>query len=47
VEGILISQRTYDLVKDHVPTRPLGQIQVKGFDKPVSVYEVPLEEKPA
>ena len=47
VEGILISQRTHDLVKDHVATRPLGQIQVKGFDESVSVYEVPLEEKPA
>ena len=46
-EGILISQRTHDLVKDHVATRPLGQMEVKGFDKPVSVYEVPLEEKPA
>jgi adenylate cyclase len=47
VEGILISQRTYDSVKDHVPTHPLGQMEVKGFDKPVSVYEVPLDKKPA
>ena len=40
VGGILIAQRTYDLVKDLVPTRPLGQIQVKGIDEPVNVYEV-------
>ncbi len=45
VEGILISQRTYDLVKGHVPTRPLGQIEFKGFDRPISAYEVPLDEK--
>jgi adenylate cyclase len=40
VEGILIAERTHELVKDHVPTRPLGQIQVKGIATPVNVYEV-------
>lgn len=47
VEGIMISQRTYDLVKDHVPTRSLGQIQVKGIEAPISVYEVLVEPEPA
>ena len=40
VEGIMVSRRTYDLVKDHVETRPLGEIQAKGFEAPVRVYEV-------
>ncbi len=43
VEGIMVSQRTYDLVKDHVPTRPLGQIRVKGFEEFIDVYEIPVE----
>jgi len=44
--GILISQRTYDMVEEHVHTRPFGQIQVKGFDKSISTYEVPVDTKP-
>jgi adenylate cyclase len=40
VEGIMISQRTYELVKDHVPTKPLEPIKVKGLDQPIQVYEV-------
>jgi adenylate cyclase len=43
VGGILISQHTYDLVKDQVPARSLGRIQVKGMDEAVSVYEVLLD----
>ncbi|MGV8073952.1 MAG: CHASE2 domain-containing protein [Syntrophobacteraceae bacterium] len=39
VGGIMISRRTYDLVKDHVHTRPLGKIRVKGIDEEISVYE--------
>lgn len=42
VEGILISQRTYELVKDHVSTRALDPIKVKGLDEPVKVFEVPV-----
>lgn len=45
--GIMISQRTYDLVKEHVPTHQLGQIQVKGFDEFISAYEVLVNGKPA
>jgi len=40
VEGILISQRTHELVKDHVSTRALGEITVKGITQPMPVYEV-------
>jgi len=43
IEGILISQRTYELVKDRVPTRALDPIKVKGLDVPVQVYEVTLD----
>ena len=43
VEGIMISQRTYELVKDFVPTRPLEPVKVKGLDTPIQVYEVPVE----
>ncbi|MFC1825937.1 CHASE2 domain-containing protein [Thermodesulfobacteriota bacterium] len=46
VGGILISKRTNDLVKDHMTTKTLGSIQVKGFDEPVAVYEVPVDNKP-
>ncbi len=45
VEGIMISQRTWELVKDHVTTRPLDPIQPKGIDEPVPVYEVLIDEK--
>ena len=40
VGGILISRHTYELVKDQVRTRPLGQIQVKGLTEFIDVYEM-------
>jgi adenylate cyclase len=43
VEGIMISQRTWELVKDHVATRPLDPIQPKGIAEPIQVYEVIVE----
>ncbi len=43
-EGIMISQSTYELVKDHVLARPLGRIRVKGIEEEVSVYEVLVEQ---
>jgi adenylate cyclase len=43
VEGIMISQRTYEFVKDHLPTKPLEPVKVKGLDTPIQVYEVPVE----
>lgn len=43
VEGIMISHRTYELVNVHVPTRPHPPIHVKGLDRLIEVYEVPVE----
>jgi adenylate cyclase len=44
VEGIMISRRTYDLVKGQVPTLPHDPVLVKGLDTPIEVYTVPVEE---
>ena len=44
VEGIMISQRTYELVKDQVPTRRLEPVKVKGLEEPIQVWEVVVEE---
>lgn len=43
VEGILISQRTYELLERHVRTIPHDPILVKGLTTPIQVYEVPVE----
>jgi adenylate cyclase len=37
---VLISQRTYDRVRDLVTVRPLGPVKVKGKEDEVEVYEV-------
>jgi adenylate cyclase len=37
---ILISDRTWELVRDHVEARPLGPIRVKGKEEEVEVYEL-------
>ncbi len=46
VEGILISERTWLLVKDQVPTRRLEPILVKGLETPIQVYEVLVDSAP-
>lgn len=46
VGGILISQRTYELVKDEIATRPIGALKVKGIEEPVSAHEVLIEGQP-
>jgi class 3 adenylate cyclase/CHASE2 domain-containing sensor protein len=38
--NLMISQFTYDLVKDHVEVRELDKIRVVGRDLPVTVYEL-------
>jgi adenylate cyclase len=38
--NIIISEYTYDLVKDHVVARELDNIRVKGKNKPVLIYEL-------
>ena len=43
VGGILISQRTYDLVKEEIATRPVGALKVKGMEIAISAYEVLIE----
>jgi adenylate cyclase len=42
VGGVLISQRTYELIKGEIPARPLDPIMVKGLNAPIIVYEVPV-----
>jgi adenylate cyclase len=44
--GILVSRSTYELVKEEVTARSLGEIRVKGLDSPVSVFEIPVETTP-
>ena len=39
-DEILISGETYTLIKDNIMGRDKGQIQVKGFSRPVSIYQV-------
>jgi adenylate cyclase len=44
IEGIMISERTWELVKDHVRTRPLDPIKPKGIDEPIPVHEVIVDD---
>jgi len=37
---VVISQSTYNLVKDKIQAKKLGEIKVKGKSKPLTVYEV-------
>ncbi|MHC1729775.1 MAG: CHASE2 domain-containing protein [Syntrophobacteraceae bacterium] len=43
VDGILISERTHQLIAPAIPARFFGAIQVKGISDPVSTYEVVIE----
>jgi adenylate cyclase len=38
--NIIISEFTFGLVKDHFLVRELGNIRVKGKNKPVLIYEL-------
>ena len=44
VEGIMISRRTFELVKDLIPTLPHDPVLVKGLSTPIEVYTVPVDE---
>ncbi len=44
VEGIMISKRTYELIKDQIPAEPHEAVLVKGLDMPIEVYTVPVDE---
>jgi adenylate cyclase len=37
---IIISQGTYELVRDHVEVRPLGSVTVKGKQQAVAIYDL-------
>ena len=37
---ILISQRVYAAVEEHVEAEPAGELELKGFGRPVPAYEV-------
>jgi len=39
---VMISENTYQHVKDHIEVRDMGEIQVKGFERYIKVYEVNL-----
>lgn len=43
VEGILISEVVYHLIKDVIRTIPRDPILVKGLETPILVHEVPVE----
>ena len=38
--AILISHPTWALVKDEISCQPRGEIEVKGFSRPVRAYAV-------
>lgn len=40
VGGILISERTYELVKADIPAQPTGPLTVKGLAAPITAYTV-------
>ncbi|MCP4405844.1 MAG: adenylate/guanylate cyclase domain-containing protein, partial [bacterium] len=39
---IMVSKKTYELVQEEIETRDMGDIQVKGFQRPIKVYEIEL-----
>ena len=47
VEGIMISERTYELVRNEVSTRKLEPVKVKGLEQPIAVWEVLVDEPEA
>ena len=40
VGGILISERTHELVKADVPTQPVGPLTIKGLATPITAHTV-------
>jgi class 3 adenylate cyclase len=37
---VLIGQRLYAAVEEAVDTAPVGELELKGFDRPVTAYEI-------
>ena len=42
----IISQGTYEAVRDHVTARPLGSVTVKGKHQAVDIYDLVDVKKP-
>jgi adenylate cyclase len=42
--GIVIGDRTFQLLAGAVPTQPLGQLQLKGLQQKITAYKVLFEE---
>jgi adenylate cyclase len=40
--AVLMSERTYGLIKDRIAAEDAGEISVKGFNQPVRVYKVKI-----
>ena len=46
-ERILISHTTWALIREDFPCTPLGKIEVKGYHRPLTVYEIdPFQVQP-
>jgi class 3 adenylate cyclase len=43
-DAILIAHATWSLVHEQIACRPVGELSVKGFQQPVAVYEVAVEQ---
>jgi adenylate cyclase len=43
VDGILVSRRTYELIEGTIAAETRDPIRVKGIDRPIRVYEVPVD----
>ena len=44
--SILISDQTYEIVKDYFETRLVDKVQLRGISRPVTVYELIKEKLP-
>lgn len=44
--SILISQNTYELVKDYFKVKLVGDVKLRGISKPITAYELIAENEP-
>ena len=44
--SILISQNTYELVKDYFKVKLVGDVKLRGISKPITAYELIEENEP-
>ena len=44
--SILISQNTYELVKDYFKVKLVGDVKLRGISKPITAYELIAEKEP-